>query len=90
MIVVTLIKVVKFTFTAKESSLVGYCVFLGGTYSTYLGDLAMDERIILKRNLGKLDWKAWTLNLCMIQVARCSEHCNESSSSVKYKEFIES
>jgi len=50
-----LIIVVKLTFTAKELFLIGYCVFLGGTYGTYLGDLAIGGRMVLKWNLEKLD-----------------------------------
>jgi hypothetical protein len=30
------------------------------------------------------------MDIELVQVTRCCEHCNESSGSVKYKEFIES
>jgi len=50
-----------------------------------VGDLAINERIMLKwivKNCGVFRYVKWGL------VVECYEYCNDSSFSIKHKEFL--
>lgn len=69
-------------------------ILFGGKTLREIGDmedLRVDESMILKWILRKLDWRAWAgfIWLTLWQVLSCFEHDNKLSVSVRYGEFLD-